>query len=180
VRSALTLLLLFVLAACSRREPAAPPAQTTATASTSANINNAATAPSDTPPASAASAVTASNVPTPNGEQLFLKNCATCHMANGSGVPFLQPAIRGSAWLSSDDPQPLLSLILRGSVALGEAAAGAYENDMAPFSHLSDAEIAALATHARSRFATPPPSKPVTVGDVATARSRPGMPWAGK
>lgn len=100
-------------------------------------------------------------------------------MANGSGVPFLQPAIRGSAWLSSEDPQPLLSLILRGSVVLGEGA-GAYENDMAPFSHLNDAEIAALATHTRERFATPAPPKPVTPREVTTARSRPGMPWAGK
>ncbi len=98
-------------------------------------------------------------------------------MADGSGVPFLQPSIRGSAWLSNEDPQPLLSLILRGSVVLGEAAS-AYENDMAPFSHLSDPDLAALATHVRTRFATPPPANPVTPADVATARQRPGLPVA--
>lgn len=96
-------------------------------------------------------------------------------MANGSGVPFLQPDIRNSAWISNEDPQLLLSLILRGSAVLGEASQ-AYENDMPPFTHLSDAEIAALATRVRERFAKPAPSKPVTPAEVATARSRPGLP----
>lgn len=96
-------------------------------------------------------------------------------MANGSGVPYLQPSIRGSAWISNEDPQLLLSLILRGSAVLGQAAQ-AYENDMPPFEHLSDAELAALATRVRERFGTPPPAKAVTAADAALARSRPGLP----
>jgi mono/diheme cytochrome c family protein len=96
-------------------------------------------------------------------------------MANGSGVPFLQPDIRHSAWISAENPQLLLSLILRGSAVLGEAA-NAYENDMPPFEHLSDAEIAALATRVREKFATPKPTKSITAADVAAARARPGLP----
>lgn len=96
-------------------------------------------------------------------------------MANGSGVPYLQPAIRGSAWISNPDPQYLLSLILRGSPVMGEAA-NAYENDMPPFAHLGDAEIAALATRVRERFAAAPLAQPVTPAEVATARQRPGLP----
>lgn len=96
-------------------------------------------------------------------------------MADGSGVPFLQPAIKGSAWISNPDPQLLLSLILRGSAILGEGAQ-AYDNDMAPQEHLSDAEIAALATYVRARFAAPPIENPVTPAEVATARRRPGLP----
>jgi len=65
-------------------------------------------------------------------------------MADGSGVPFLQPSIKGSAWIANPDPQLLLSLILRGSAILGDASQ-AYENDMAPQEHLTDAEIAAVA-----------------------------------
>lgn len=95
-------------------------------------------------------------------------------MADGNGVPFLQPPIKGSAWLSNPDPQLLLTLILRGSTVLGEAAQ-AFENDMAPQAHLTDAEIAALATYARQKFATPP-AAPVTPAEVAVARSRPGLP----
>ena len=92
-------------------------------------------------------------------------------MANGSGVPYLQPDIRRSAWISAEDPQPLLKLILRGSAAMGEFAK-TYENDMPPFEHLSDADIAAIATRVREKFSQPPPTKPVTPADVATARSQ--------
>jgi len=110
------------------------------------------------------------------GAEIFSKTCATCHMADGSGVPYLQPSIKGSAWISNPDPQLLLSLILRGSAILGEASK-AYDNDMAPQDHLSDAEIAAVATYVRSRFAAPAPiAEPVTPAQVAIARARPGLP----
>ncbi len=109
------------------------------------------------------------------GEELFTNTCATCHMADGYGVPNLQPQIVGSGWISAPDPQPLLSLILRGSAILGEAA-NAYENDMAPQEHLTDTEIAAVATYVRQRFGTPPVTVPVTPAEVAVARARPGLP----
>ncbi len=96
-------------------------------------------------------------------------------MADGYGVPNLQPQIVGSGWISAADPQPLLSLILRGSAILGEAA-NAYSNDMAPQDHLSDAEIAAVASYVRQRFAAVPITVPVTPAQVAIARKRPGLP----
>ena len=96
-------------------------------------------------------------------------------MADGYGVPYMQPSIRGSAWISNPDPQYLLSLILRGSAILGEGAK-AYDNDMAPQDHLSDAEIAAVASYVRQRFAATPIEKPVTPAEVAVARNRPGLP----
>jgi mono/diheme cytochrome c family protein len=47
---------------------------------------------------------------------------------------------------------------------------------MPPLDHLSDAEIAAVATYVRTHFATPPVDKPVTPAEVAVARARPGLP----
>lgn len=152
--------LVFVLAACSKPEPVAPVAPVRTSASPAATP-----APGD--PVSAG--------PAPDGAALFAATCATCHMADGSGVPFLQPSIKGSAWISNPDPQPLLSLILRGSAVLGEAAQ-AYDNDMAPQEHLTDAEIAAIATYVRTRFAATPVEKPVTAEEATLARSRPGLP----
>jgi mono/diheme cytochrome c family protein len=96
-------------------------------------------------------------------------------MADGNGVPFMQPGIKGSAWISNPDPQLLLSLILRGATVMGEAA-NAYDNKMTPFDNLSDAEIAAVATYVRARFAAVPITEPVTPAQVAIARSRPGLP----
>lgn len=131
--------------------------------------------PAPAPTAAPSAAVSAPAASTPDGAALFAGTCATCHMADGSGVPYLQPSIKGSAWISNPDPQLLLSLVLRGSAILGEAAK-AFDNDMAPQDHLTDAEIAALATYVRQRFAAEPIAKPVTPAEVAIARSRPGLP----
>lgn len=109
------------------------------------------------------------------GLAIFAATCATCHMTDGYGVPNLQPQIVGSGWISAEDPQPLLTLILRGSAILGEASQ-AYSNDMAPQEHLSDADVAAVATYVRTRFAATPIEKPVTPAEVAIARARPGLP----
>jgi mono/diheme cytochrome c family protein len=96
-------------------------------------------------------------------------------MADGNGVPFMQPGIKGSAWISNPDPQLLLTLILRGATVMGEAA-NAFDNKMPPIDNLSDAEIAAVATYVRSRFAAVPIEKPVAPAEVAVARKRPGLP----
>jgi mono/diheme cytochrome c family protein len=165
VRGVAPLLLLLPLAACARQDPAAAEASPPATPVTSA-----AAAPSLEVSAHAGAAA-----PAPDGAALFASTCATCHMADGSGVPFLQPSIKGSAWISNPDPQLLLSLILRGSAVLGEAAK-AYDNDMAPQEHLTDAEIAAVATYVRARFAATPVKTPVTPTEAALARARPGLP----
>jgi mono/diheme cytochrome c family protein len=182
-------LLLLPLAACSKHEappqvaaasaPAGQPAPAPATeekqAAPAPNPAPTDPAPAAPSPVSAQAGTAPSADALAQGEALFKGTCATCHMADGSGVPFLQPAIKGSPWISAADPQLLLSLILRGSAILGEASK-AYDNDMAPQDHLTDAEIAALATYVRQRFGTPPVTKPVTPAEVAVARARPGLP----
>ena len=142
------LALLLALAACAKHEP--PPA-----------------APPSDP------AVVAAQLK--QGEEIFQINCANCHMADGAGVPNMQPSIVGSAWISAPDPQLLLSLILRGATVMGEAA-NAYDNKMPPLSHLTDTEVAAVATYTRHRFAAAPIAVPVTPAQVAIARARPGLP----
>jgi len=174
------IVLLLALAACSKQEPPppakavdaqpAPPAAAPASA-----VKPAATAPAPAAAAAAPLDAAAKEALLQQGEGIFKKTCATCHMADGYGVPNLQPPIVGSGWISAEDPQPLLSLILRGSAILGEAAA-AYDNDMAPQSHLTDDEVAAVASFVRQKFGKPPVTKPVTPAEVAVARSRPGLP----
>ena len=168
MRNVAGLILILTLAACSKQEP--PPVASVA-------------APTRPAPVAAAQPAAATSVPdgrpvaspAQDGAAIFAATCATCHMADGYGVPYLQPSIRGSAWISNPDPQLLLTLILRGSAILGEGAK-AYENDMAPQDHLSDAEIAAVASYVRLRFAATPIPKPVTPAQVAIARHRPGLP----
>ncbi|MSU46588.1 MAG: cytochrome c [Lacunisphaera sp.] len=164
VRVLALLALLAALAACARREPAA-----------TASAKPAAPLPDDLPSDLSAKTFATAEALAKEGAALFTQNCATCHMADGGGVPYLQPSIKGSAGISNPDPQLFLSLILRGSAVLDEGAK-AYENDMAPQDHLSDTEIAAVATYVRQRFAAQPITKPVTPADVAIARARPGLP----
>ena len=172
------LILILALAACSKQEP--PPAVPRDEPHRNAPSERVAAPVSPAPAAkveitAATPPVAPPGGPAPNGEAIFTATCATCHMADGYGVPYLQPSIKGSAWISNPDPQLLLSLILRGSVILGEGAK-AYDNDMAPQDHLSDAEIAAVASYVRLRFAAVPIEKPVTPAEVAVARNRPGLP----
>ena len=127
--------LILSLAACSKQEP--PPAVAAAPVKevggslspdtvASSGHSFVAKAMEDkkappTPEPTAAAAAASPNL-LQQGADLFTKTCATCHMADGYGVPNLQPQIVGSGWISAADPQPLLSLILRGSTILGAAA----------------------------------------------------------
>lgn len=177
MRGLALLALLSALTACSKQEP--PPAITAAPAKPATpSVTPAGAKP--VPPAAVAPAAPSPDGPAftsivRDGSAVYDRVCATCHMADGNGVPFMQPAIKGSAWISNPDPQLLLSLILRGAAVLGDAA-NAYDNKMAPQDALSDAEIAAVATYVRQRFAAAPITKPVMPAEVAIARARPGLP----
>ena len=172
---------MLTLAACAKQEPPATPATPAAQPPPASSVA-AELARSSPPPPAPPGQDRASSAPAPNpvaapnpGEELFTNTCATCHMADGGGVPNMQPSIIGSAWISNPDPQLLLSLILRGATVMGEAA-NAYDNKMPPLDHLTDAEIAAVASYVRTRFAASPIGKPVTPAEVAVARKRPGLP----
>ena len=181
------LALLSALAACSKQEPpltvAAVPAKPAPAQPAAATVAPVAPVVVSTPLAIPTPAAPAAPLPddrtfesvVKDGSAVYDRICATCHMADGNGVPFMQPAIKGSVWISNPDPQLLLSLILRGATVLGQAA-DAYDNKMAPQDALSDAEIAAVATYVRQRFAAVPITKPVTPAEVAVARARPGLP----
>ena len=47
------------------------------------------------------------------GGKIYRQVCAACHMANGSGVPNMQPALAGSAVVAGDSPR-LIKVLLRG------------------------------------------------------------------
>ncbi|HVT72224.1 MAG TPA: cytochrome c [Lacunisphaera sp.] len=171
----------LLLAACSKAEPPAAAAASPAAAAEKPAAPAPKSAPAPTPAAPPARAGAAAPTKVDmdallkQGAKVYADTCATCHMADGNGVPFMQPGINKSAWISNPDPQYLLSLILRGAEVVG-AAADAYDNKMAPQDALSDEQVAAVATYVRHRFAAEPITKPVTPAEVAVARARPGLP----
>lgn len=100
--------------------------------------------------------------PTTSGSELYLAHCATCHQVDGSGLAGVVPALKGSPWLSLDSAKPLLVLVGGG------VRTGRYPTGMPAFARLSDAELAALATHMRQSFA----QKPGRVAPAAAAAAR--------
>jgi mono/diheme cytochrome c family protein len=85
------------------------------------------------------------------GAELYARACQVCHMADGRGVPNMQPDLTESAMLKGK-PETLIALLLRGPDNVLPANRRRYSNQMPEFSSLSDAELAGLATYVRRRF----------------------------
>jgi cytochrome c oxidase subunit 2 len=75
------------------------------------------------------------------GEQAYLANCASCHMANGEGMPPTFAPLKGSPVATGDVAQHI-QIVLKG--VQGTA--------MAPFAHLSDEDLAAIITYERNAW----------------------------
>jgi glucose/arabinose dehydrogenase/mono/diheme cytochrome c family protein len=93
--------------------------------------------------------------------------CASCHMENGSGVAGMQPSLVGSEILAGDTAQ-LLRVVIQGPAAVLPADRPKFANIMPAMGFLTDAELSAALTHARTNFATNAP--PITVEQVAVAK----------
>jgi mono/diheme cytochrome c family protein len=104
------------------------------------------------------------------GAKIYADNCASCHQVDGSGVPNMQPALKGDAVVAGD-PALLIQTVLRGPAAALPANRPHYSNTMPPFARLSDEQIAALLTYIRHQFGNGAPA--VEVRDVTAARALP-------
>jgi mono/diheme cytochrome c family protein len=107
-----------------------------------------------------------SATPVDRGAAVYAANCLTCHQQDGGGVPNLQPALLGSAWLKGE-PQALAAFVMTGGFG-SENRKGANDNVMPKFAALPDADLAAVLTYIRWNFGDK--TGPVTVADVAEAR----------
>lgn len=79
-----------------------------------------------------------------DGEAIYVRDCLACHMADGRGVPGMNPPLAGSPWVTGP-ADSLAGFVLTGG--FGPQVL------MARFDYLSDAELAALLTYIRSAFA---------------------------
>ncbi|SDD84794.1 c-type cytochrome [Kordiimonas lacus] len=84
------------------------------------------------------------------GKALYEEHCAACHQFDGGGVPMMQPEL-------IDKPRAngpiggVIDMILFGSAAMKPTDED-YSNEMPAFGHLSDKEIALIATYVRTHF----------------------------
>jgi mono/diheme cytochrome c family protein len=87
-----------------------------------------------------------------DGAKVYATVCASCHMANGAGVPGAFPPLSESQWVTGDEAV-LAKIILHGVTGEIEVAGEIYAGMMPPWGGgLDDEEIAAVATYVRSNF----------------------------
>ena len=101
------------------------------------------------------------------GQQLYAKNCLSCHQSDGYGVPNMQPAITGGAWVKGEGAA-LALFVMTGGFNSAERKESESHNVMPAFRQLPDAELAAILTYIRQKFGGGAP--PVSEADVAEVR----------
>jgi mono/diheme cytochrome c family protein len=85
------------------------------------------------------------------GERLYIIHCASCHRPDGEGIPELVPPISHSEWVTGDKGR-LIQVLLQGLSEPITVRGETYEQEMPPFSVLSDEELASIITYIRQNF----------------------------
>jgi mono/diheme cytochrome c family protein len=112
------------------------------------------------------------------GKKVFVSNCATCHQANGQGVPGQFPPLAGSEWVQGSEER-IIRIVLNGLNGPITVEGHDYNNVMPGLGAvLKDEQIANVLSYIRSEWGnTAPEVQPETVAKVrADTASRAG-PW---
>lgn len=102
-----------------------------------------------------------------SGEVLYVQRCLTCHQADGSGVPNMQPSLTDHPTVIGE-PARLIVVTLLGIGGTEPAlpGTGAYAMNMPGYPDLSDKEVADLLSYIRQTFAGAGPVSAEEVGAV--------------
>lgn len=109
----------------------------------------------------------ATKSPKSPGQLVYEQHCLTCHQVNGSGVPNLNPPLRGTDWVTGDKNR-LINVLLKG-LRDQEIDEEPYDNVMPAHSFLTDQQLADVLTYIRSSFGNK--ASAITVDEVKQQRS---------
>lgn len=101
------------------------------------------------------------------GAAIYKQYCLTCHQANGSGVPNLNPPLRGTDWVNGDKAR-LIGVLLNG-LENAEIEGETYDNVMPAHNFLTDGQLADVLTYIRSNFGNK--ASPITAEEVKQQRA---------
>jgi mono/diheme cytochrome c family protein len=103
------------------------------------------------------------------GEVVYQKFCMTCHMADGSGVPNMNPPLIKTKW-TLGSKNVLIHQVLKGSNGKVEIDGETFRNTMPPLATLTDQQIADVLTYVRNNFGNK--ASMVTVAEVKAIRAK--------
>ncbi|WP_164937394.1 c-type cytochrome [Bradyrhizobium nanningense] len=108
------------------------------------------------------------------GAALFADNCASCHGAEGKGVPGTFPPLAGDPVVSAANPTAHISAVLRG-LSGKVINVQKYEAQMPAFAdQLADQQIADIINHERSSWGNR--GALISAADVVAARANEPLP----
>ncbi len=106
------------------------------------------------------------------GAAVFAGHCASCHGANGEGVPGVFPPLKGNPVVTATDPAEHIHVVLFGKKG-GTIKGATYSAQMPAWAdQLSDEEVAAVVNHERTSWGNSAPT--VTTDNVAKIRKKGG------
>jgi mono/diheme cytochrome c family protein len=91
----------------------------------------------------------------PDGAALYATYCQACHQASGEGAPGIAPSLAGtlSKRVATPAGQALVTQILLSGLTGPITSQGQrFNGNMPPFAALSDADLAAIASHVLGTF----------------------------
>lgn len=85
------------------------------------------------------------------GKLVYTQYCLTCHMADGGGVPNMNPPLIKTKYVLGDKKR-LIGIVLNGLQGEVEVNGDFYQNVMPPQNLLTDQQIADVLTFVRNSF----------------------------
>jgi mono/diheme cytochrome c family protein len=104
-----------------------------------------------------------------NGKKIYQQYCLTCHMADGAGVPNMNPPLVKTTRVLGDKTK-LIQVILKGLNTGEEIDGETYTNVMPPHNFLNDQQVADVLTFVRNSFGNK--STKISPAEVKTVRSK--------
>ena len=102
------------------------------------------------------------------GQKVYLKVCLSCHMADGGGVPHMNPPLSQSSYVVGDKAK-IIYIVLHGLETREPIDDEYYSNNMAAHTDLNNQQIADVLTYIRNSFGNK--ASAVSVAEVKAVRS---------
>jgi len=107
--------------------------------------------------------------PAPDGETIYMRSCAACHMADGTGQEGVYPPLARADYLSRFSVEMQIDSVVNGMRGPLTVNGRAYNAPMPALGRdLSNAQIAAVLTYVRASWGNALP--PITTEQVAKYR----------